>query len=323
MSKIFFSIVVPVYNVEQYIDRCISSLIDQDIDDYEIILIDDASVDNSVKKIKDWEQKCEKIFLIIKNENTGLSDTRNLGIKKAQGRYVLFIDSDDYIDRNVLKHLKDELEIYDPDILYFGYWVEQINKIERIYNYKSQRGHIYAGKEFIKNELIKRNLPIPACAACYKVEYLKKNNLFFKKGILHEDVRWSPITLYLSEKVYASDLAFYHYVLRDNSISQKKHRTKNGIDLLETCHYLKKFSKKIESKIIKKYFLNYIAMTYMKAVAVNGLAYESSIKVERTFPLKHTCFYKDFVKAIFFLFSPLLYTKIYMYIKINLKKDVL
>lgn len=92
----FFSIIVPIYNVERYLDKCIISLTEQDINDYEIILINDGSTDNSINICEKWLAKSNNIKIYTKH-NSGLSDTRNFGIKKAIGDYIVFVDSDDYI----------------------------------------------------------------------------------------------------------------------------------------------------------------------------------------------------------------------------------
>ena len=310
-----------MYNVNQYIDRCIESLVNQDTDDYEIIVINDASTDDSLLKAKNWESKNSRVRIIDKDKNSGLSDTRNVGLKSASGDYILFIDSDDYIDYNSLGKLEKELKSCTPDILYFGYWVVTEKKLAKVYNFKSKHNVCYQGHEFIKNELLNRNLPIPACIACYKRTLITDNNLYFATGILHEDVRWSPEILYRANKVYTSSLCFYRYIIREDSISQHKDRTQNGVDLLATCYYLMNFSKTINDTELRKDFINYIAMTYMKAVAVNNL--ERHKEVHRHFPIKNVNNYKDRIKAIVFMASPFVYKKIYMYIKVQLKGNTL
>ena len=96
----FLSIIVPAYNVERYIDKCVDSLEEQNIDDYEIIIINDCSTDNTINVIK-RRAKCN-IRIINKEINTGLSDTRNIGIESANGEYIMFVDSDDYIETNII-----------------------------------------------------------------------------------------------------------------------------------------------------------------------------------------------------------------------------
>ena len=319
----FLSIVVPVYNVSQYIDRCVDSLVRQDISDYEIIIVNDSSTDDSLSKAMLWQKKNNFVRVINKKINSGLSDTRNIGVKEAQGDYILFIDSDDYVDVYSLGKLQRELMRYKPDILYFGYNVESQMGVSKIFNYKSVKNRLYTGRDFMVNELKMRNLPIPACVACYRKSLIINNNLFFETGILHEDVRWSPEILYNAESVYTSSLCFYHYVLRESSISQKKDRKKNGRDLLQTCYYLLHLSSSLTNSVLRKNFENYIAMTYMKAVAVNDLVHDTDTHINRCFPIKYINNLKDFMKAFLFLISPFIYSKIYIFIKIKIKNDIL
>ena len=149
------------------------------------------------------------------------------------------------------------------------------------------------------------------------------NNLFFETGILHEDVRWSPEVLYNAKSVYTSNLCFYHYVLRANSISQKKDRKKNGRDLLLTCSYLDEISNSFMNNDLRILFLNYVAMTYMKSVAVNDMVYDKTVQIDKSFPIKRVTSIKDFIKSLIFFVSPRLYSKIYLFIKVKIKRDTL
>ena len=319
----FLSIIVPMYNVEKYIDKCIWSLTNQDIADYEILIIDDSSTDDSLKKALHWERETSTVRVIKKASNSGLSDTRNIGLHKAKGNYILFVDSDDYIDANALGKLCQTLVTYEPDILYFGYVVETKDKSSVIYNFKTEKEKAYNSHDFMARELKARNLPIPACAACYKKSLIIDNDLFFETGLLHEDVRWSPEVLYSARSVYTSSMCFYHYMLRTDSISQKKDRTKNGRDLVATCAYLEQFIKRINNNDLQKIFFNYVAMTYMKAVAVNDMTHDKNALISRSFPIKHVDNLMDFGKALLFFISPFLYSKVYMFVKIKIKKDIL
>ncbi len=235
---------------------------------------------------------------------------------------MLFVDSDDYLEENSLGKLAVEIQEHHPEILYFGYVLENDNSKTFTYSYKCKKDKLYENSSFVRGELSNRNIPIPVCFACYNAKFIMNNRLMFEVGILHEDVLWSPQVVYKAKRVYTSSLCIYHYVLRQNSISQKK-VLKNGMDLLHICDRLDIFSGCIDDNEIKKYFLNYISMTYMKSVAVNLLAYNSTVKIDRFYPLKRVCFFKDYCKAAVFSLSPRLYTKIYMFIKKTMGREVL
>ena len=240
MKQVIFSIVVPVYNVELYIEKCIKSLLSQDFDEYEILLINDGSTDSSLKICEKYANINEKIKLFNK-ENGGLSDARNYGLNEACGRYVLFIDSDDYIENNILSVLFEEIcEHNCPDVILYNYYlVEETGKTARK-SYVTAPGELMKADEIVLSELKYRNLPVAACFGAYKLELLIDNDLYFEKGILHEDERWSPQVLLKAGEIYKSPTIFYNYVKHDNSITTKTDKTQNGIDLLATCDVLDK-----------------------------------------------------------------------------------
>lgn len=316
----FCSFIVPIYNTEKYLKKCIDSLLNQDIDDYEIILINDASKDDSGKIASKYSSENERVIFIDKPNNTGLSGTRNIGIEKANGEYIFFVDSDDYISPNILSNLKDKLYKSEIDIAYFGYYYEENNKSDLLYTYKNYVG-ICDSDVFMKKELLKRNLSIPACMACYRTEFIKKNGLFFKEGILHEDVRWSPIVLHKSKKIITLRTPVYHYLIRTQSISHKSNRKKNGIDLIETAKFLASYSKNIINKKTRIYFENYVCMTYLKAVAVNNVLYYEPESVDRKFPIQYARVPIDIIRSIIFMISPRLYCYIYIGIKVKVLKS--
>lgn len=310
----FFSIIVPIYNVAVYLNKCIDSLLYQDIEDYEILLINDASTDNSLEIAKNRQRETDKIKLINKENNTGLSDTRNIGIKNSMGEYLLFVDSDDYIECNCLGKIKEEIKDTCADISYFGFYTEENGKKELSYTIKSNPG-LYEAHDFMMQELRKRNLSIPACMACYRREFILNNRLFFQVGILHEDVRWSPIALYRAKMVVVCESVFYHYLIRTDSISHCKNNDKNGKDLMETCLFLRKYAEEIDDCKLKRLFKNYVSTCYLKSVAVNNVAFKHPQMIIRRFPIKNSCIPIDILRSLLFLVSPKLYSNLYLTLK--------
>lgn len=304
----FFSIIVPVYNVEKYLDKCIDSLIQQDFEDYEIFLINDGSTDSSVKIAEKYVNN-NKVQLINKEKNSGLSDTRNIGLKKANGDYIIFVDSDDYVDHEYLKRVyKIIIDQSYPDIVYTGFVEERDKNNITIYGYKSEKNVCYKNNDFLINELRHRTLYAPVCFGIYKRKLLIANNLFFKSGICHEDELWTPQVVYHANSVYTTDLSPYHYIRREGSITKIKDKTKNGIDLLRSCNELTIFSNKIKNKELMRLMNNHIAMLYMKAMC-RGKLYRKEYRklIDRTFPIKNTVFMYDQIKAILFLASLRIY----------------
>ena len=119
-----FSIIVPVYNVEDYVIKCLDSIYNQTYKNYEVIIVNDGSTDNSLAKVKEFCQK-KKNFLVFNKTNGGLSDARNYGLKKISGDYLLFIDSDDYIEKDLLQKINEVVRQDKPDVLRLA-----LNKIE-------------------------------------------------------------------------------------------------------------------------------------------------------------------------------------------------
>lgn len=307
----FISVIVPVYNVEKYIDKCMMSLLRQHYLDMEIIVVDDKSTDCSLSIAREYE-KYNNVKVISKDKNSGLSDSRNTGIKEARGKYIMFLDSDDYVEDGCILKIKSIIEEEDePDIVYFGYCVEYEETEERKikYGYVSDKNQIYTGEEFALAELKQRNLYAAACFGVYKRELIENNSLYFEHGILHEDELWTPQIILNANKVYTSDYVFYHYLKRGGSITMSSDKTKHGMDMLYVCKELDEVAKKIENAELKKYMDNHIAMLYMKGMT-EGKLYQKHVKIDRFYPLKKVCFAKDRAKAILFALSLRLYCKI-------------
>ncbi|MDM8234659.1 glycosyltransferase [Phocaeicola barnesiae] len=228
------SIIVPVYNVEKYIIKCISSLLMQDTNDYEIVIINDGTKDNSIRLIK--ENFSDSRIRIINQENQGLSGARNTGLKDAQGEYVWYFDSDDWMDKNslldIIKHLSE------TDILYFNSYYEERNESTNIVklNNTTQKGR----------ELSKNKFHHPAQFYIYRKNFLLENNFFFERGIYHEDTLFTPRILYLCNKITPYNKPVYHLLRREGSITQTVN-PKRCYDLMFIIDKLNKFSNKTVS----------------------------------------------------------------------------
>lgn len=302
------SIIIPAYNVEKYISTCISKIARKKIkNNYEIIIINDGSIDNTWKIM--CQYKDDNIVLVNKEKNSGLSDTRNIGLQIANGKYVMFLDADDYFEENALAQLENIIEKFtSADVIYMGYYIEKDNSKYKRYDFKSKTNKVFKSDEFLLNELKCRNIPVPACFAIYKRSFLIENEIRFEIGLLHEDELWTPSVLLKANTIATTDLCIYHYIIRENSITQKKDKTQNGLDLIYICNELIKMSAEIDNKEIKKYMLNHIAMLYMKAMCI-GKLYRKEYKknINKKIPLKYSFFFKDKIKATVFLFNLRIY----------------
>lgn len=294
------SIIVPTFNVEKYIEKCINSLLNQDIKDYEIIVVDDCSTDQTVQVVKKVAKS--RVKIIEKEFNSGLSDTRNIGIKAANGKYVMFVDSDDWIENNCLGKIVNFIcNNKNIDVLYLGHILEkQGNKIAS-HGYLSPTNCVYSAHEFLISELSQRSpLPVPACFGVYRRNFIVENNLFFYSGVLHEDELWTPMILLQADTVGTLDLNFYHYIIRDDSISQKR-SAKNGLDMIHSCKILEKRVSELEDIKLRRLMDNHIAKLYMKAMCRGKLYRRQYAKdLERFFPFKKAYHRKEKIKSIIF-----------------------
>ncbi len=224
------SIIVPVYNVEKYIVKCIESLLNQNVEDYEIIIVNDGTRDRSIDLIRERFQSDK--LLIFEQENMGLSEARNTGLKKSHGEYVWFFDSDDWMETNSLKDIVKTLN--GEDLLYF----------QRYYEEKNGCYKIISGPEVVLSgkALSKSKYHHPVQFYIYKSSFLENNNLIFEKGLIHEDSLFTPIALYMAKSVVAYNKPIYHLLRRESSLSQGKATPKRCMDLIKIKNKLEEFA---------------------------------------------------------------------------------
>ncbi len=210
-----FSIIIPVYKVEQYIDECVKSVLNQHFDDFEIILVDDGSPDNSPAICEAYAATDTRIKVIHK-ENGGLSDARNVGINAANGTYLLFLDSDDYWnDVDFLTYLSNFIEKEQTiDVINYGfvkYYPLSNQYIPDKRNFSIIKNSTYTNKEYCK-KLLQNDLFI-ACAwnKCINREFICKHELFFEKGLRSEDMDWCGNILFHVPQMTCIDKQPYVY----------------------------------------------------------------------------------------------------------------
>ena len=238
---IYLSIIIPVYNVEKYVGRCIESCLKQDLpyDEYELLIVNDGSSDGSMEVVRQYAQRYDNIR-IVEQENAGLSAARNTGIKEAKGKYLWFVDSDDDIKANVLKQLVYNADHQYLDVLCFGINVIK-EKEAYIYNiYAEKEKLVYGGLLFVSRVI----MPASACVALYRREFLLSNNLCFKVGIVHEDQEFTPRAYCLAKRISYISVPAYNYWVRSGSImTSPEKRAKKAKDLLVICDSLYQFTK--------------------------------------------------------------------------------
>ena len=205
------SIIIPVYNVEKYIDRCIKSVINQTYEKLEIILIDDGSPDNCPEICDKWSQTDSRIKVIHK-KNGGLSDARNAGLSIATGKYVLFVDSDDWISNNMVENMVQAMENNDVDIVICQYIVAYENGEEK--NLKTEVGErIFDSKEALRLLLQNTIITNHVWRKLYKRNLIKPN--IFPVNRNYEDI-YTVADFFIScNKIMYLDDAYYYYFQND------------------------------------------------------------------------------------------------------------
>ena len=251
-----FSIIVPVYNVEKYIKDCLTSILNQTYDNFEVIVVNDGSPDNSEEIIKDLAKK-DKRIKYFKKENGGISDTRNFGIEKSTGEFFLFVDSDDTINEDLLEKLYQTVT-EEIDVVRFGMKIIDNEKI----SYESPPVFRDVNGPAAFERLIHLHIFATPCAFIYRKSFWDKNKFMFAKGKVHEDFGLIPLVVMKANHVSAIEYPGYNYIIRENSImtSNSLNKEKKKIDdtLFHYDYLLKEIDKlDIENKdLFKSYIAN-------------------------------------------------------------------
>lgn len=237
------SIVIPVYNVSQYIDKCMEGVINQTYKDIEIILINDGSTDNSGEICDRWGKRDNRIQVIHK-KNGGLSSARNCGIDCAKGEYIMFIDSDDIISVNLCERLANLLIEQDANISICEV-LHIFDNTDIKFDFEDIR-HTYNSVEAICEMWYQRSFLPSAWGKLYKRSLF--NNVRFTEGILFEDIDIMHELFYQCDKIAYTRMKMYGYVHRENSITTKKYSKRDSI-ILEISEKLLKFSSNKEKSL--------------------------------------------------------------------------
>jgi glycosyltransferase involved in cell wall biosynthesis len=239
-----FSIIIPIYKTEKYLNDCVQSVLSQSFIDYECILIDDGSPDNCLSLCDDFFKKDNRIKVIHK-ENGGPSDARNTGVLQATGKFIVFLDSDDkFQDKDTLKYLFDIIQKYETDVIINVNVIEFTDTGKYILKNKFCKDIVLASPNEIIDEFNKTGMYFVLWLFVIKKEFLVNNNLFFKKGILFEDEHWMPRVLFKTKKIAINHYPFYLYrIEREGSTMSSKMNVKKLLDLLDIINDLLLWSK--------------------------------------------------------------------------------
>ena len=244
------SIIVPVYNVENYLDKCLNSLVNQTLKDIEIIVVNDGSPDNSSKIIDKYVKKYKHVKGYDK-VNGGLSDARNYGVKYATGEYIAFIDSDDYVDKSMMEKMYNKAVSDNLDIVV----CDSIEVMDGCDNDKGilKKSNLRYSCDDVNNYIIS-----PPMAWCR----LFKRNLFdkikFTKGIYYEDLDLSPSLVKYTNKIGFIEEGLYYYVKRNNSIMRQNKYNDKLLDIFKVLQKNKKLLGKKYSEEVEYLYITHL-----------------------------------------------------------------
>jgi glycosyltransferase involved in cell wall biosynthesis len=287
----------------------VESILRQDYHNYEIILIDDGSTDKSGKICDIFQFENPSFIHVVHKKNGGLSSARNAGLKVARGKYIMFLDSDDWIENGCLAKFAP-LFINGYDLIMGRAW-----SIDNHGNKKSKLPYrilpgLYDKITYIR-EGLKDETAISFCCPfyLYRREYIEKNRLHFYEGIIHEDELWMPIALLRADTIYITNIYFYFHFMRDSSIMHSSNYEYSAISTLKICRMLDKELNLYPRKEVK-WLRNRLAMLFLRAVPQlkNPKPYIKAFR--RNFPLSNAATSRQKIKSFLYFLSPGLYCEI-------------
>lgn len=272
------SVILPVYNIENYVSKCIDSVINQTLKDIEIICINDCSSDSSKDIVLEYAKKDKRIKLINHEENQGLGFARNTGIINSQSDYLVFIDPDDYVSYNFVEELYNTAVKYNADIVFTNniYTVnEKSGKIKPFYHNRLKKWKKYykdicfEGASFFNvNTPEKENTPEYPLAVSwnklYKKEFMQKNKLIYSQVRIAEDVDIFYRILANNPKMYYNNNSKYYYLQRSTSLAGSVHTTKKiPIAILDVFDNVFKYYKENRKELlIDSNYYNFLSLMH-------------------------------------------------------------
>lgn len=276
------SIIVPVYNIENYIEGCIKSLINQTYQNIEILLINDGSKDKSFEKCELYSQ-LDKRIKVISKENGGLSSARNCGLENVTGEYILFVDGDDQINKHTVEILMHTCCEHNFKVDFIQFKYKEIYNLEEMNDEKaaiSNKFKLVTNKEVMFEKLyLLGGEAVSACTKLYKKNLF--DNLRFKEGILHEDEYIITDILDRSTNCIYMDASLYYYIMRDGSIIRSNYTSRKKDIFLSIDKRIKYFEEKKYNSLLDRELSRYfIILVIMYTNAIKEKYYEDSTEIK-------------------------------------------
>lgn len=259
------SVVVPIYGVEKYLKRCLDSILRQSYTNLEIILVDDGSPDACGKICDEYQLKDQRIST-VHQDNKGLSGARNTGLEHSSGKFIIFIDSDDFIEDKMIEILYQNIKETDSDVSICGYYQVKENEIDQIH--KDSSPHVVrtlSRKECLEQLLYhKSGIDIVTWNKLYKTRLF--DNVRFPQGKIYEDFATIPFAIHKASRVCVTTEKLYYYIQREGSINASQKMNNKIFDLIENVSVLEDF---ISKEYPDSLPLIIPGILFFKSIAVN------------------------------------------------------
>lgn len=296
MERPFFSIVLSIYGVEKYLDRCINSILAQDFSNYELILVDDGSKDNCPQMCDTWVEKDKRIRVVHK-KNAGLGMARNTGLENSTGKYIFFLDSDDYILPGLLSHVYDFLKRRPVDVVFYGFCRVDGNGVIRERFVPNPEKWVYTDNEEIKNVLLPdficsnpetgegHSIRISAWNCCINTSVLRCNDLSFvsERQFISEDIYYYIEAFPYLDSVAFIDDAYYCYCQNEGSLtfSYRPERYKRikefYINAINRANELE-YNGEVQKRLLISFVATTMACLKMEAANCEKVGYTTAYK---------------------------------------------
>lgn len=308
MNEGKISVIVPVYKVEQYLGRCVKSIVHQTYKNLEIILVDDGSPDQCPAMCDQYAKQDKRVKSLHKT-NGGLSEARNYGLRNATGEYILYVDSDDYIELESCERLISSAD-ENVDVVCGAYREISENGIIEKRHSNLQENVCYSAKEYVTASVQRNEWYAPAWLNLYRKSFLIENDLYYKVGTYYEDIEMLPRLFLSNPKVKYIDFAFYNYIIRDNSIMTSAVTEQKKQMVIEIYSHWMDLCSKVEDETYRAYLYGILIKYYMASARQMGITGWKIAGLDFRFARKYALNTKETVKTVLFNFFPKQYLKL-------------
>lgn len=271
-SEELISIIIPCYNCERWLPRTVDCLINQTINNFEVIFVNDGSTDNSLNIVKKILSKSSLNYKIIDQVNSGVSIARNNGIKAAKGKYIYFLDADDKLDYEFCEHIEKLSRKEDFEICFFNY-IKEYKDIGKKPKYSIYKSESYDSRELL-NKILDDKFSYHMCSFIIKRQIIESNSIKFMENCRYgEDHEFIIKSLINCKKVYISEKVFFYYVMREDSAVHKFNidRIDSIKSALRVEEYIKNRIEDQEAQMLaKKYIANKVLYNLKEFVKIDN-----------------------------------------------------